>query len=222
VTKLPDAIGFEVGAATLLTYATTMHALVDRAALRPGETLLVLGAAGGVGTAAIQIGKALGARVIACASSEEKLSHCRSSGADETIDTSKESIKDRAKALTKGEGVDVVYDPVGGEQTEAALRAMAWAGRLLVIGFASGTIPKLPANLTLLKSCAVVGVFWGAFAMRSPEANRAHVERVLGWIAEGKVRPHIDAVLPFSKAGEALERISRREVKGKLVLVPDA
>ena len=218
-TRLPEAVSFEVGAATLLTYATTMHALVDRAALRAGETLLVLGAAGGVGTAAIQVGKALGARVIAAASTAEKLEHCRASGADEVVDTSKEDLKERAKVLSGG-GVDVVYDPVGGAQTEAALRAMAWGGRLLVIGFASGTIPKVPANLVLLKSCSLVGVFWGAFAMRSPAENQAHVERVLGWIADGAVRPHLDAVLPFTAARDALERIQRREVKGKLVLVP--
>jgi NADPH2:quinone reductase len=219
VTRLPDGISFEIGAATFLTYATTMHALVDRAAIKAGETLLVLGAAGGVGTSAIQIGKALGARVIAAASSAEKLAYCEANGADELIDTSRENLKDRAKALS-GNGVDVVYDPVGGEQTEAALRAMAWAGRLLVIGFASGVIPKIPANLTLLKSCSVVGVFWGAFAMRTPAENQAHVDRVLGWIAEGRVKPQVDAVLPFSQAREALERIQRREVKGKLVLVP--
>lgn len=219
VARLPDAVSFETGAALLLTYATTMHALVDRARLRAGEKLLVLGAAGGVGTAAIEIGKCLGAVVIAAASSPEKLAHCRAHGADHGIDYAKEDLKLRAKELSGG-GVDVVYDPVGGDMTEAALRSMAWAGRHLVVGFASGTIPRIPANLLLLKSCELVGVFWGAFAMRSPAENRAHVEQVLAWLAEGKVRPHVDAVLPFDRAAEALERLARREVMGKLVLTP--
>jgi NADPH:quinone reductase len=218
-TKLPDAVSFETGAALLLTYATTMHALVDRARLRAGETLLVLGAAGGVGTAAIELGKCLGARVIAAASTPEKLAHCREHGADFVIDYKSEDLKQRAKALSGG-GVDVVYDPVGGDATEMALRTMAWGGRHLVIGFAAGSIPKVPANLLLLKSCDLVGVFWGAFAQRSPAENRAHVERVLGWVVEGRVRPHVDAVLPFQRSREALERLERRQVKGKLVLVP--
>ena len=199
--------------------ATTMHALVDRGKLRSGETLLVLGAAGGVGTAAIEIGKALGARVIAAASSQEKLAHCRAHGADLVIDYKTEDLKERAKVLSGG-GVDVIYDPVGGDLTEAALRAMAWGGRHLVIGFASGPIPKVPANLLLLKSCDLVGVFWGAFAQRSPAENRAHVERVLGWLVEGRVKPHVDVVLPFAEARVALERLEQRAVKGKVVLVP--
>ncbi len=217
--RLPEAVSFEVGAAVLLTYATTFHALVDRAALRPGETLLVLGASGGVGTSAVEIGKCLGAKVIAAASSREKLEFCLAHGADATIDYSREDLKDRAKALSGG-GADVVYDPVGGDYTEAALRAIAWEGRYLIVGFASGPIPKIPANLVLLKSCQVVGVFWGAFAQRVPEKNSANVERILGWLAEGKIHPHIDAVLPFEQASEALSRLARREVKGKLVLVP--
>ncbi|MBL8740740.1 MAG: NADPH:quinone oxidoreductase family protein [Myxococcales bacterium] len=216
---LPASISFEVGAATLLTYLTTAHALIDRAKLVAGDSLLVLGAAGGVGTAAVEMGKALGARVIAAASSKEKLEYCRAHGADEVIDYSHEDLKERAKALSGG-GVDVVYDPVGGDLTEAALRALAWEGRLLVVGFASGAIPKIPANLTLLKSCQVVGVFWGAFAARWPEKNRAHAEQVLAWVESGKLRPHVDAALPFARAAEALGRIARREVKGKLVLVP--
>jgi NADPH2:quinone reductase len=221
VAKLPASVPFEKGAALLLTYATTMHALVDRGRLQKGETMLVLGAAGGVGTAAIEVGKCLGARVIAAASSKEKLAYCRERGADDVIDYKTEDLKERAKALSKG-GVDVIYDAVGGEATEAALRAMAWGGRHLVIGFASGTIPKVPANLLLLKSCDLVGVFWGAFAHRSPEQNRAHVERLIGWLVEGRIHPQVDAVLPFEKAGEALARLERREVKGKIVLVPRA
>lgn len=220
VVKLPDNVGFEVGAATLLTYATTIHALVDRAALQHGETLLVLGAAGGVGTAAVELGALLGARVIAAASSAEKLAFCREHGASETIDYSREDLKDRIKALTGGNGVDVVYDPVGGSLAEPAVRGTGWQGRYLVIGFASGEIPKLPLNLVLLKGCQIVGVFWGSFAMREPARNRAHAEQIFAWVAEGKLEPAIDAALPFSQAGEALTRLERRQVKGKLVLVP--
>jgi len=218
--KLPDGVSFEVGAATLLTYATTYHALVDRAAIQKGETLLVLGAAGGVGIAAVEIGALLGARVIAAASNEDKLAFCREHGASEGIDYSKEDLKDRIKALTKGNGVDVVYDPVGGQLAEQALRGTGWNGRFLVIGFASGDIPKIPLNLVLLKGCQIVGVFWGSFAMREPAKNREHGAQLFQWIAEGKLRPAIDGTYSFDKAGEALERIARREVKGKLVLVP--
>ena len=220
VIKLPDGVGFDAGAATLLTYATTYHALVDRAALRKGETLLVLGAAGGVGIAAVELGAMLGARVIAAASSEDKLAFCRAHGATETIDYSREDLKDRLKAITKGNGADVVYDPVGGALSETALRGTAWQGRYLVIGFASGDIPKIPLNLVLLKGCQIVGVFWGSFAMRDPAANRAHCEQLFAWIAELKLRPAIDATLPFTAAADALGRLERREVKGKIVLVP--
>jgi NADPH2:quinone reductase len=217
--KLPDAVSFEVGAATLLTYATTYHALVDRASIQKGESLLVLGAAGGVGIAAVEIGALLGARVIAAASNADKLAFCREHGATETIDYSSEDLKDRIKALTKG-GVDVIYDPVGGALAEPALRGIAWQGRYLVVGFASGEIPKIPLNLTLLKGCQIVGVFWGSFVMREPLKNRAHSEQLFQWIAEGKLKPAIDAVLPFAQAADALARIEKRQVKGKLVLVP--
>jgi NADPH:quinone reductase len=220
VVKLPDAVGFEAGAATLLTYATTYHALVDRAALKSGEKLLVLGAAGGVGIAAVELGALLGARVIAAASSEAKLAFCREHGASETVDYSTGDFKDKLKAIAK-DGVDVVYDPVGGALAEPALRNVAWQGRYLVVGFAAGEIPKIPLNLVLLKGCSIVGVFWGSFAMREPAANRAHCEQLFRWVAEGKLRPAIDAALPFSQAGEALARIERREVKGKLVLIRD-
>jgi NADPH2:quinone reductase len=219
VCKLPAVVSFETGAALLLTYATTMHALIDRGRLRQGETLLVLGAAGGVGTAAIEIGKCLGARVIAAAGTPEKLAYCKEHGADAGINYKTEDLKERAKALAAG-GVDVIYDAVGGEATEAALRTMAWGGRHLVVGFASGTIPKVPANLVLLKSCELVGVFWGAFAQRNPAENRAHVDRLLAWLVEGRIHPHVDAVVPFERAREALEKLERREVKGKVVLVP--
>jgi NADPH:quinone reductase len=218
--KLPDAVSFEVGAATLLTYLTTMHALVDRAAIKAGESLLVLGAAGGVGTSAVELGALLGARVIAAASSADKLAFCREHGASETIDYSKEDLKERVKALTRGNGVDIVYDPVGGALTELSVRGMAWQGRYLVIGFASGDIPKLPLNLVLLKGCQIVGVFWGSFAMREPARNRTHADQVFAWVAERKLNPAIDAALPFTQAAEALARIERRQVKGKLVLVP--
>lgn len=218
--KLPDEVPFEIGAATLLTYATTIHALVDRAQLARGETLLVLGAAGGVGLAAVELGKLLGAKVIAAASSEDKLALCREHGADETIDYSSADLKERVKALTGGQGADVIYDPVGGPYAEPALRSIAWQGRYLVVGFAAGDIPKIPLNLTLLKGCQIVGVFWGQFAMRQPAANRKHCEQLLSWVGEGKLRPHVDEVFPFARAGEALERLTTRKVKGKLVLTP--
>ena len=220
VVSLPDAIGFEVGAATLLTYATTYHALVDRAAIQPGERLLVLGAAGGVGVAACELGAALGAKVIAAASSDAKLAFCREHGASDGINYATTDLKDAVKALTGGNGVDVVYDPVGGALAEPALRSTAWCGRYLVIGFASGEIPKIPLNLVLLKGCQIVGVFWGSFAMREPAKNHAHAEQIFRWVAEGKLRPAIDEVLPFARAGEALTRLEQRGVKGKLVLVP--
>ena len=220
VVKLPDAVSFEVGAATLLTYATTLHALVDRAALQSGETLLVLGAAGGVGTAAIELGKLLGARVIAAASTDEKVAYCMDRGAAEGINYAREDLKERAKALTKGNGANVIYDPVGGPYADPALRSIAWEGRYLVIGFAAGDIPKIPLNLVLLKGCQIVGVFWGSFAMRDPKRNQANSRRILDWVAEGKLSPHVDAVVKFADARGALERMERREVKGKLVLIP--
>jgi len=220
VVKLPAEVDFTVGAITLLTYATTYHALIDRAALKAGETLLVLGAAGGVGVAAIQLGKHLGARVIAAASTPEKVAFCKRMGADEGIAYGVEDLKERVKALTGGDGADVIYDPVGGPLSEAALRAIAWKGRFLVVGFAAGDIPKIPLNLVLLKGCQVVGVFWGAFAMRETAKNRANCEQVLRWVAEGKLKPHLDATLPFSSAAEALERLERRQVQGKIALVP--
>jgi NADPH:quinone reductase len=220
VVKLPDAVSFETGAATLLTYATTLHALVDRADLQKGETLLVLGAAGGVGTAAIEIGKLLGARVIAAASTDEKIAYCKERGADEGINYAREDLKDRAKALTHGNGANVIYDPVGGSYADSALRSIAWEGRYLVVGFAAGDIPKIPLNLVLLKGCQIVGVFWGSFAMRESERNRANARRILEWVAEGKLKPHVDTVVKFADAQQALERMERRDVKGKLVLVP--
>ncbi len=219
VTKLPSAISFEVGAAMLVAYATTMYALVDRGRLDAGQTLLVLGAAGGVGLAAVEIGKCLGARVIAAASSAEKLALCREHGADEGIDYVREDLKARVKALAPN-GVDVVYDPVGGDFTEAAVRTLGWDGRLLVVGFTNGAIPRIPTNLLLLKSASICGVFWGAFTVRDPSRHREHVARVVEWIADGRLRPHVDAALPLDRATEALNRLARREARGKLVLVP--
>jgi len=218
--KLPDDVSYEVGGATLLTYATTYHALVDRASIAAGESLLVLGAAGGVGAAACEIGALLGARVIAAASTDDKLEFCRGHGASEVINYAREDLKDRIKALTSGNGVDVVYDPIGGPLAEVALRGTAWQGRYLVVGFASGEIPKIPLNLVLLKGCQIVGVFWGSFAARDPARNREHANEIFRWVAQGKLRPAIDAVLPFERAAEALTRLENRQVKGKLVLVP--
>src|SRR5688572_3977947 len=216
---LPEGMDFVAGAAFLLTYATSDHALRDRAALRAGETLLVLGAAGGVGLAAIDIGKALGARVIACASSEEKLAVCREHGADATINYVAEDLRERIKALTQGRGMDVVYDAVGGPYTEPAFRSIAWRGRLLVVGFAAGEIPRLPLNLALLKGAAVVGVFWGDFAKREPREFAESVAQLGRWCQEGRLRPHVSKTFPLREAAEALKLMAARQVKGKVVLI---
>ena len=218
LSRLPGKMSFEEGAAFLLTYATSDHALRDRAALAAGETLLVLGAAGGVGLAAVEIGKALGARVIACASSEEKLAVCREHGADETINYASEDLRERLKALTGGRGPDVIYDPVGGLYTEAAFRSIAWRGRLLVVGFAAGDIPKLPLNLALLKGASVVGVFWGDFARREPKQFADSLRQIAAWYEAGKLRPHVSKKFPLEKAAEALKLMAARQVKGKVVL----
>jgi NADPH2:quinone reductase len=215
---LPTGMDFVHGAAFLLTYATSEHALRDRGALKAGESLLVLGAAGGVGLAAIEIGKALGARVIAAASSDAKLAVCREHGADAAVNYASEDLRKRVQALTEGRGVDVVYDPVGGAYTEAAFRSLAWRGRLLVVGFAAGEIPKLPLNLPLLKGAAAVGVFWGDFARREPQAFAESVRQLARWYGEGKLRPHVSQTLPLEKAAEALKLLASREAKGKIVL----
>ncbi len=215
---LPQGMDFVAGAAFLLTYGTTDHALRDRGALRAGETLLVLGAAGGVGLAAIDIGKALGARVIACASSEDKLAVCREHGADATINYASEDLRERIKALTDGKGVDVVYDAVGGPYSEPAFRSLAWRGRLLVVGFAAGEIPKLPLNLALLKGASVVGVFWGDFAKREPQPFMESVRQLGQWYREGKLKPHVSQTFPLEKAADALNLMAARQVKGKVVL----
>ena len=215
---LPDGMSFEHGAAFLMTYGTSQHALIDRAALKAGETVLVLGAAGGVGTAAIQIAKAVGARVIAAASTDAKCAVCREIGADATINYSTENIRDALKALTSGKGPDVVYDPVGGDLAEPVYRSIGWRGRYLVVGFAGGGIPALPLNLSLLKGAAIVGVFWGDFVRREP-ANFARDMQQLGqWYAEGKVRPVMDQVMPLAELHAAYARMGARQVIGKLVL----
>jgi NADPH2:quinone reductase len=217
--QIPAGMDFPTAAAFVLTYATSDHALVDRGRLKGGETLLVLGAAGGVGIAAIEIGKILGARVIACASSDEKLAVCRAHGADETINYDTEDLRERVKAITNGHGADVVYDAVGGPYTEPALRSIAWRGRLLVVGFAAGDIPRIPLNLTLLKGCSIVGVFWGDFARREPERFAARIEQLGAWFREGKLKPHVSATLPLERAADALNMMAARQVKGKVVLV---
>lgn len=214
---IPADVDFVTAAAFQLTYGTSYHALVDRAALQPGETLLVLGASGGVGTAAVEIGKALGARVIAAASSAEKLVVCREAGADEVIDYSSEELRERLKALAPG-GVDVVYDPVGGALTEPALRSVGWKGRYIVIGFAAGDIPRIPLNLPLLKGCSIVGVFYGAFIMREPARNVANARQLLTWITEGKLKPIVSRTYPLGRAADALNDILARRATGKLVL----
>jgi len=217
---MPPGLDFTTAAAFVMTYGTSYHALADRATLKPGETLLVLGASGGVGLAAIEIGKALGARVIAAASTPTKLEVCRQHGADETIDYANEDLRERLKALTQGRGVDVVYDPVGGAYTEAALRSCAWRGRLLVIGFANGEIPRIPLNLTLLKGCSIVGVFWGDFVRREPAGIAADLGTLFTWLAEHKLRPHIAGTYPLARGGEAIRALTERRVSGKLVITP--
>ncbi|MGX1307889.1 NADPH2:quinone reductase [Amorphus suaedae] len=217
---VPDAVDSAIAATVIVTYGTTLYALRDRGDLKPGETLAVLGASGGTGQAAVEIGKAMGARVIACASSPDKLEFTRSLGADEGIDYGSEDLKDRLKALTGGNGVDVVYDPVGGPLAEQALRACSWLGRFLVIGFASGDIPKIPLNLALLKSCDIRGVFWGSAVERDPDGHRRNVAQLLAWVAEGRLKPHLDAVYPLEETAVALQRLADRDVKGKVVIRP--
>jgi NADPH:quinone reductase-like Zn-dependent oxidoreductase len=223
--RLPEGRSFEEGAALLLTYATTIHALIDRGRLSAGQSLLVLGAAGGVGLAAIELGKAFGARVVAAVSSDEKAAAARQAGADETIVYGRAPFdKDQSKALAerfkaaggKG-GYDVIYDPVGGDYAEPALRSIAWEGRYLVVGFPAG-IPRLPLNLTLLKSCDVCGVFWGAFAARDPQANRAHVDHLFRLWADGKISPRVTETFAFADGGQAIAKMAARAAIGKLVV----
>ena len=216
---LADGMDFATASAFLLTYGTSDHALTDRGELKTGERLLILGAAGGVGLAAIDIGKALGAFVIACASSADKLAVCREHGADATINYTAEDLRERIKALTLGDGVDVVYDPVGGPYTEPALRSLRWRGRLLVVGFAAGEIPKIPINLTLLKGCSIVGVNIGGFSKNEPDRFAARVGQLTRWFQEGKLRPHVSETMPLERAPDALARMAARQVQGKIVLL---
>jgi NADPH2:quinone reductase len=218
--RLPDSLDFERAAGLIVTYGTTLYALKDRAQLRAGETLAVLGAAGGVGLAAIEIGKLMGARVIACASSAEKLGFARQHGADAVVNYADEDLKEALRRTTDGKGPDVIYDPVGGPFTEPALRAIAWGGRLLVVGFAAGEIPKLPLNLVLLKSCDVRGVFWGAWSERDRAGYRANIAEILQWCAQGKLSAHVHEVYPLEKTAQALRALADRKAMGKVILRP--
>jgi NADPH:quinone reductase len=216
---LPDAFPFVDAAAFIMIYATAHHGLVDRGQLKAGETVLVLGAAGGVGTAAIQIAKACGAKVIAAASTDAKCELCKSIGADASINYSSANLRDAVKALTDGKGPDVIYDPVGGDFAEAAFRTIARRGRYLVIGFAAGPIPALPLNLPLLKSASIVGVFWGDFAKNEPKANAAMMQELAKMYAQGKIKPVIDRTMPMAELKAAFAHMGSRAVMGKLVLV---
>jgi NADPH2:quinone reductase len=218
--KLSENLGFAESTGVLYAYGTGYYGLKYRGDLQPGETLLVLGAAGNVGLAAVELGKTMGARVIAAASSAEKLSVCRDRGADETIDYSKEDLKKRTKELTEGRGVDVIYDCVGGDYAESALRAIAWGGRFLVIGFTAG-IPKLPLNLTLLKSCQVIGVFYGAMASREPELMKEIVNGLDTLASEGRLNPYVSGRYPLDQAPQALRDLLDRKVTGKVVIEPN-
>ncbi|MGG5870527.1 NADPH:quinone oxidoreductase family protein [Pseudomonas peli] len=218
VMPIPASMDFVSAAAFGMTYGTSMHALKQRANLQPGETLLVLGASGGVGLAAVEIGKAMGAKVIAAASSAEKLEIAKAAGADELINYSESNLKDEVKRLTGGQGADVIYDPVGGDLFDAAIRSIAWNGRLLVVGFASGRIPELPVNLTLLKGAAVVGVFWGSFAQRQPQDNAANFQQLFAWHAEGKLKPLVSQTFPLEQAAEAINTLGQRKAVGKVVV----
>ncbi|KAA2232143.1 NADPH:quinone oxidoreductase family protein [Salinarimonas soli] len=220
LTRIPEGLGFEGAAGLTVTYGTSLHALKDRARLKAGETLAVLGAAGGAGLAAVELGRLMGARVIACASSAEKLALAAAGGAEMILNYTEEPLRDGLKRLTGGQGVDVLCDPVGGDLAEPALRSMAWGGRYLVVGFAGGGIPKIPLNLVLLKGCDVQGVFWGAHLERDPEGHRANMADLMGWAAAGRLSAHVDQTFPLERAAEAFGRIARREARGKVVLVP--
>jgi NADPH:quinone reductase len=217
---VPDALGFDRAAGVIVTYGTTLHALKDRGRLKTGDTLAVLGASGGTGLAAIELGKIMGAHVIACASSDDKLAFAREHGADHVINYASEDLKEALRRVTNGKGADVIYDPVGGQYAEPALRSIAWQGRFLVIGFAAGEIPKIPLNLALLKGCDIVGVFWGSFVERDPNGHRANTAQLLSWCAEGKLSSHVHATYPLSEAATALKAIASRQVMGKVILRP--
>jgi NADPH2:quinone reductase len=215
---IPDGMEFAAASAFLYAYGTSHHALKDRARLQPGESLVVLGAAGGVGLAAVELGALMGANVIAAASSDDKLELCREYGASATINYTTEDLKQRMRELTGGAGADVVYDPVGGPYSEPALRSTAWEGRFLVVGFAAGSIPSVPLNLALLRGCEIVGVFWGAFVGRQPDQHRRKVEELVDWWRTGRLRPHVSATYPLERAGEAIRELADRKAKGKVVV----
>lgn len=219
VFAMPPGLTSEIAATTLYTYGTSFHALKDRAQLKEGETLLVLGAAGGVGLAAVELGKVMGAKVIAAASSDEKLALCREKGATETINYSTEDLKIRIKELTDGKGVDVIYDPVGGEYTEAALRGIAWKGRYLIVGFANGEIPKIPMNLPLLKGCAILGIFWGQFSKVESKQSFQNIGQLVQWIKEGKIQQHISKQYSLAEVPDALQALLDRKMLGKGVVI---
>lgn len=214
----PPGMSMVNAASFMMAYGTSYYALKDRGHVKEGDTLLVLGAAGGVGLTAVELGKVMGARVIAAASTDEKLALCKEYGADEVINYSTENLKERIKELTDGKGADVIYDPVGGDYTNAALRATAWEGRYLVIGFAAGNIPKIPLNLPLLKGCQIVGVFWGSFAQKEPNANLANTMELMQWFFSGKLKPHIHGTYPLESGAEAIRALMDRKVKGKVVV----
>jgi NADPH2:quinone reductase len=216
--KVPDGVTDEQAAALIVTYGTSLHALKQRAGLGPGETLAVLGAAGGVGIAAVEIGRAMGARVIACASSPDKLAFAAARGAETTLDYAREDLREGLRRLTEAKGVDVVYDPVGGELAEKALRSIAWQGRYLVIGFAAGVIPKMPLNLVLLKGCDIRGVFWGSFVEREPEAHRANMAQIFNWTLDGKLSAHVHAVFALAETAVGLKLLLERKARGKVLV----
>jgi NADPH2:quinone reductase len=218
--KIPDTLDFDHAAGLTVTYATTLYALRERGALKAGETLVVLGASGGTGLAAIEIGKIMGARVIACASSDEKLDFARSHGADVTVNYATGDLRSALKSLGSEQGIDVVYDPVGGPYAEPAMRSLGWEGRYLVVGFAAGEIPKLPLNLVLLKSCDIRGVLWGSWVRREPAAQHALMTQIVAWCAQGKLSAHVHAVYPLAEIATAMKAIADRKVMGKIVLRP--
>jgi NADPH2:quinone reductase len=220
LTKLPPGADLDRAAGLTVTYGTSYYALQTRGGLKAGENLAVLGAAGGTGLAAVELGKLMGARVIACASSDDKVAFARRHGADAGVNYARDDLKDALRTLSGGEGVDVVYDPIGGTQAEAALRALRWAGRFLVVGFAAGDMPKPPMNLVLLRSLDVLGVYWGAWVERNRAANRANMAQIVRWFADGKLSAHVHAVYPLAEAAQALKLIAERKVMGKVILRP--
>lgn len=218
--KIPDSLDYDRAAGVNLIYSTALHALQDRGDPKPGETMVVLGAAGGTGLAAIEIGKLLGLRVVACASSDEKLEFCKQHGADILFNYAKDDLKEGLKKIGGAKGIDIVFDPVGGEFTEASLRSLGWEGRLLVIGFASGPIPRIPLNLPLLKSCDIRGVFWGGFNKAFPDKSRANLDKIIQWAADGKLSSHVHAAFPLAKTAEAMAVLSSRQAMGKVIVRP--